>query len=117
MPDVIVCSDATRTQATAGLISKQLSPQPPLIAERSLYLASPAGIRGVLAKQDADCVAVVGHNPGIGDLANMMVENPPNHLRFADYPTCATTVIELENGLGEKGRCIDVIVPRDLTDS
>jgi phosphohistidine phosphatase len=64
-------------------------------------------------------VAVIGHNPGIGMLANSLVKQAPAHHRFSDYPTCATSVIDFDltswsEVKHQSGTCTDFIVPRDL---
>jgi phosphohistidine phosphatase len=119
VPDVVLCSDATRTQETADLILSALTPTPELILTGKIYHASPDTILDLVKQQTAATVAVIGHNPGIGMLANGLVKTAPTHRRFSDYPTCATTVIDFE-GEGWKelqprtGQCEAFVVPRDL---
>lgn len=119
VPDVVLCSDATRTQETAELILPALTPQPKLHLRADIYHASPDTILALLHRQTAQTVAVIGHNPGIGMLANMLVQSAPAHHRFSDYPTCATTVIDFEGeswaqAKARSGRCEAFVVPRDL---
>ncbi len=111
VPDVLLCSDAARTQETAALA---LPDHKPVLLAR-LYHAAPQTILDMVSKQTARCVAVIGHNPGIGMLANALVQTPPPHHRFGDYPTCATTVIDFDDGVKQgQGRCRAFVVPRDL---
>ena len=115
VPDTVICSDAARTRETAELILPHLSPAPRLQLSSRLYHASPDTIWESIQKHNAEVVAIIGHNPGIGILANTLVAEPPTHPRFQDYPTCATTVIDLpEAGPDTKGSCVDFVVPRDL---
>lgn len=119
VPDVVLCSDAARTQETADLILRQLTPAPQLKLAGRLYHAAPATILDLLHKQTAPCIAVIGHNPGIGMLANALVQTPPEHQRFSDYPTCASTVIDFDVSKwaqvqNRTGRCKAFVVPRDL---
>lgn len=119
VPDVVLCSDATRTQETAALTLPALTPAPELQLMPLLYHAAPATIIDLLRKQVAGTLAVIGHNPGIGMLATTLVANPPGHPRFSDYPTCATTVIDFDIDTWREakphcGLCIDFTVPRDL---
>lgn len=119
LPDVVLCSDAVRTQETAALILPSLDPQPRLDLSGTIYHASPDTILDLLYRQTAETVAVIGHNPGIGMLANMLVRVPPKHHRFSDYPTCATTVIDFDaeswvQAKARTGYCKAFVVPRDL---
>ena len=119
-PDLILCSDAARTQETARLILPKLELTPNLVLTPNLYHASPDSMLDLIQKQTAACVALIGHNPGIGLLAAGMIWRPPNHPRFADYPTCATTVIRFDTGQWpdvrpHSGDCIAFTVPDDLT--
>ncbi len=118
-PDTVLCSDATRTRQTADLILAQLSGAAKLRLSGMLYHAAPDTIQEVIQHETADTIAVIAHNPSIGMIANALVGTPPNHRRFSDYPTCATTVIDfavhswtaMKRG---SGKCVDFIVPRDL---
>ena len=119
LPDVILCSDAMRTEQTAKLILAHLTPRTPLKRSAMLYHAAPDTILDLLQKETADTVAIIAHNPSIGMLANALVRIAPEHHRFSNYPTCATTIIDfdintwmmMERG---SGTCVDFAVPRDL---
>lgn len=113
-PEKILCSDAARTVETADLIMPELADRPGLQLSHALYHAAPEGIWQLLRKQTASVVAVIGHNPGIGMLANGLVTSPPHHPRFQDYPTCATTVIDIPDANSDRGACVAFVVPRDL---
>ena len=114
VPQMILCSDAARTQETAELILPYFTERPKMRLSRRLYHAAPDTILELVRKESADVVAVIGHNPGVGMLANSLVHKAPDHPRFDDYPTCATAVIDFEDGFAGKGVCTDFIVPRDL---
>ncbi len=114
LPEVILCSDAARTTETAERIMLKLPESPQIRFSRDLYLAEPETMLAMAAKETAGVVAMIGHNPGIGLLANALVTTPPAHTRFVDYPTCATTIIDFANELSGKGHCVDFTVPRDL---
>ncbi|WP_375255228.1 histidine phosphatase family protein [Yoonia sp.] len=111
LPEVLLCSDAARTRETAELALPQMAPQ---LLEK-LYHAAPDTILELVQKQTAHTVAVIGHNPGLGIFANALVNAAPEHRRFSDYPTCATTVIDFADEVAPRaGTCVDFIVPRDL---
>ncbi len=119
VPDIMVCSDAARAQETADLIRPAFDRPPVLRLSKPLYHASPDTVLAVIGRETAGTVAIVGHNPGIGMLANMLVGKPPKHHRFTDYPTCATTVIDFPVSAWSEvkprsGVCEAFVVPRDL---
>lgn len=111
VPEVLLCSDAARTRETAALALPETTP----VLSHQLYHASPDTILALVKKQTARTVAVIGHNPGLGLLANALVKEAPEHRRFSDYPTCATTVIDFADAVApQAGTCTDFVVPRDL---
>lgn len=115
LPDRVVSSDAVRTVSTARGILAALPGTPDLIFESRLYHASPDTMLDVLQSTPGDCVAMIGHNPGMALLARGLVELRPDHNRFGDYPTCATTVIDFDaKAAPHMGRCLDFVIPREL---
>ncbi len=119
LPDVVLCSDAARTRETAELILQQLDPKPDLSLSPQIYHAAPLTLLELIQRQTTDSIALIGHNPGIGMLANLLVKSAPDHTRFSDYPTCATAIIDFEidkwADAGQRGgTCVDFTVPRDL---
>ncbi len=117
VPDVILCSDAMRTQQTAAGIMEALGDGPQLKLQPLLYHPAPDTIIDLVAHETAQVVAVISHNPGIGMAAQALVRERPDHRRFSDYPTCATTVVDFDERIRiQDGTCVDFIVPRDLTD-
>ena len=118
-PDSVLCSDSVRTRETAALILPTFVPAPKLHLSARLYQAEPDAIFDQIRREKTGTLAVIGHNPGIGQAAEMLVSGAPDHPRFSDYPTCATTVIDFDIArwadlkLGQ-GSCVDFIVPRDL---
>ncbi len=118
-PDVILSSDATRTAQTAQGVLSAFDPAPELKFVPALYHPSPDTICDVAAKEIAQTVAIISHNPGIGMCASDLVQRRPPHHRFGDYPTCATTVIAFpadQFAQRSKGIVVDFIVPSDLID-
>ncbi len=114
-PGEILCSTATRTRETCARLKLPVAPR--LID--GLYLAEPAAMLAALRVARADTVLMIGHNPGIAELAARLVAAPPAHPRFEDYPTGATLVadfaIEDWAALQEhSGDAIHFVIPRDL---
>ena len=98
-PDLALVSDARRTRETAALVlagcGSPLEPQ----FEAGLYDASPEAILAILSEIGSAprCVLVVGHNPGIGELARRLAgSGEPQGLigLQSSFPTAALAVIE-----------------------
>lgn len=116
-PDLALVSDAARTQETFERLKLGCEH----IALPALYHASSDRILHILQEKggSAECLAVIAHNPGIGDFAGRLVADRPDHPRFADYPTCAALIAEcditdwrdLEFGCGS---AIAFRIPADL---
>lgn len=114
-----LCSDAVRTRETLDLMLDCWAGDPEVSHLSALYGAGPEGIMQVLRSATAPRVAIIGHNPGIGAFASAMVDRAPDHPRFVDYPTCATTVIRFDAETWPEvkpgtGTVLGFIVPREL---
>jgi phosphohistidine phosphatase len=84
-------SSAGRATATWELVSARLERPPPSRVEPRLYDADAADLLAVLHElsDDVHTVVLVGHNPGLEDLATMLTDRPVR------LPTAALAVIEL----------------------
>ena len=95
MPEAVWCSDAARARETweriaaaGGAGAARLVPE--------LYHADCEAIMSVLRRAEAPHAAIVGHNPGLAAFARRIVAAQPDHPRFGDYPTGATTVMTFD---------------------
>ncbi|WP_158865220.1 SixA phosphatase family protein [Leifsonia sp. AG29] len=72
--DLAVISPAQRARETWELVSARLSPAPPTRFDDRVYAASAEHLLDVLHEvpDDARTVLVVGHNPGMEQLASML---------------------------------------------
>jgi phosphohistidine phosphatase len=73
-PDVVLCSSARRTRETLDGIKDGLGGHPRIEVEDGLYGAGADDIVARLARLD-DAIAtavVIGHNPGIADLVDLL---------------------------------------------
>ncbi|MDW4500466.1 histidine phosphatase family protein [Sulfitobacter sp. D35] len=117
LPDAVLCSAATRTRETlAGL---GLSSDVDVQFSRDLYHAQPQAILRHLNKATAECILLIGHNPGIADAAHQLLRTPPKHPRFDDYPTCATLVADFDvtswaDVSWSRGAAVDFAIPREV---
>ncbi|MGH1578433.1 SixA phosphatase family protein [Planktotalea sp.] len=114
-PDEVFCSAATRAQETGAGLKLSI----PLSSIRTLYMAPSDNLLSQMQGASGDTVLVIAHNPGIGDFAQRLAKTAPDHPRFSDYPTGATTVFrcEIENWAELKfGAAIvsDFVIPREL---
>ncbi|MEO1551844.1 MAG: histidine phosphatase family protein, partial [Pseudomonadota bacterium] len=93
-PDLALISSATRTRKTWARLAAPDTTK--MLVLQDLYLATPGQIlKTVQDVSDAQRLLVLGHNPGIGELAAWLADTPPAHPDFTRYPTGATTVFNL----------------------
>ncbi|HSI02744.1 MAG TPA: histidine phosphatase family protein [Reyranella sp.] len=124
-PDLILCSTAVRTRQTlAPLIHRLAVPAPPIALEKRLYLASEpellARLRAVA--DDVRTLLLIGHNEGIGELAEALAgRGAPAALASlqAKFPTGALAVLRAQAGPWRElapgtAELLSFIRPRDL---
>ncbi len=119
VPAEVLCSDAARTQETLALMLPAWGLPPRVEHLRELYHASPEAMLAILDRAEADRVAMVGHNPGIGQLAAHLASRAPGHDRWDDFPTCAAAVLAFEAASWQdirprRGEVLGFAVPADL---
>jgi len=77
LPALIICSRAARAVATARIIASVIGlPESGVLFQDAVYNSSfPALLHVIAAFPDEDsCVAMVGHNPSISDLAGILAD-------------------------------------------
>ena len=116
LPDEILCSTAARTCETCDRL--RLGDVPTQYLD-GLYMTGPDKMLAALQGAAGATVLMLGHNPGIGDFAQSIVAAPPQHARFADYPTGATLVVAFEDVAWadlrwRSGTVEDFVVPHEL---
>jgi phosphohistidine phosphatase len=119
-PELVLSSDALRTRQTWAQMAPRLGAVP-VDWRRRLYLAEPGTMLRVLreAGRGRRVLLLLGHNPGIAQLAQALLAEAPAHPRFADFPTCATLVARFDAAdwgavRSGSGRVLDFVVPREL---
>ena len=85
----------------------------------ALYLAEPEVMLDVLQGASGRVVAMLGHNPGIGQMAGRLLAEAPDHPDFERFPTLATLIADFDiddwaDVSWGSGRAVDFIVPRAL---
>ena len=126
LPDVVLVSTAKRTLQTLAAI-EPWDETPLTEAMDALYLAEPARLLAILhdVAETARSVLLVGHNPGLHELA-LLLAGPhamaqPNETArrlAAKYPTGALAEFSIAGPWGTLaeggGRLIRFLIPRDL---
>jgi phosphohistidine phosphatase len=95
-PDLVLCSSSARTQATLDLIRPSLSAGVAVTMLKSLYLADEAVILRRLQRVPPTVlhVLMIGHNPGLQDLAVALAGRGAARATVADkFPTCGCAVL------------------------
>ena len=92
-PELVLCSSAQRTRDTLEGIRDSLPANVDVSVEDELYGASGDGLLARVRTVDdgVTCVMLIGHNPGIADLARSLVADP--HPLSGKYPTGALATL------------------------
>ncbi len=124
IPDLVIYSGAERTRQTAAAIAEGWPRAVAMRAQNGLYDATrPLIFEAVRALPDeARTAMLVGHNPGIGDLANWLTGKGGEALRLrmaGKYPTCALATLEFPvkawaQIAPHSARLMDYVTPADL---
>ena len=74
-PDVLLCSPAMRTQETAAHVARGLGADGSVLVDPRIHEATPGDLIQVLEEHgDADCILLVGHNPGLETLVALLTD-------------------------------------------
>lgn len=123
--DLVLCSSAVRTRETAELVLAGYEPRPQIRFEDALYLASPAALlkRLTQIEEAADAVLVIGHNPGLHELALALAlpEGPAyRSLAQGKFPTTVRASFAIEGPWAKIGktrhRLADYVTVKSLDD-
>ena len=78
LPDLVLCSTAKRARHTVRAMIEELEISKEIVMEmESLYLAEPQAYMDAIREQsdEANCLLVVGHNPGLEALAQVLSDS------------------------------------------
>ena len=99
-PDVILCSPSKRTAETLEHLLPFLGAVQSMRYEEALYLADKAQLLAHVHKLEAkaDCALLIGHNPGMEELALTLAEPEGNEFKrmTEKFPTAALCVLEFK---------------------
>jgi phosphohistidine phosphatase len=121
-PDLVLCSPAARTMQTLELVRPGLAGRPEVLVEDGLYGASARELLARLRRlpDEVRAVLVVGHNPGLQELAVLLSREGELRARARDrFPTAALATLALRGdrweALDEAGAdLIAYVTPRAL---
>jgi phosphohistidine phosphatase len=124
VPDLLIYSSAERTRQTAEIVAANWPKRVKSVAEDGLYEASRQFIMLKVrnAPDRAGVVMIVGHNPGIGELANHLTASAAKEDRSrmaAAFPTCGLAVLDFSiehwtSITAHAGRLVRFVTPADL---
>jgi len=118
-PESVTSSTARRTAETWAEIAPACVDTDNVQFTSALYMASPKRMMTILQGCRTQSTMLLSHNPGIAILANSLIQQPPAHPKFSQYPSAATTVISFDAEswaditLGS-GHVEAFVVPKDL---
>ncbi len=117
VPDLILCSSARRAQESCHHILGVLGTEIPTRVVPNLYLATDETILSIVRGADgtANSVLVIGHNPGMEELASEL----GNQGVVPKFPTTAFAVFEFDvdewkDVTRGEGRFVDFLTPSSL---
>jgi phosphohistidine phosphatase len=92
LPDTVVCSTALRTRQTWDLVAAKLRADPAVTFESRAYGASAHTLLYLVGelRPATRTALLIGHNPGISELASALAEAP------LSFPTAAVAVLEFD---------------------
>ncbi len=98
-PDLVVCSTATRTRETWNLVAAAFDDAPPVVYEDRIYESSTDALLTVIreTKGATHALMLVGHNPGLHDLAQRLIAAGDIDARqrlLEKFPTAGLAVID-----------------------
>ncbi len=95
-PDLVLCSPAQRTRETLSLLGTALTRLPPAEFDEDLYLADACTLLDHLhaAPGGTRCLLLVGHNPGLEELARGLAGSGSTALD-AGLPAAGLAIFEI----------------------
>ena len=124
VPDLVIASPAVRVSETLNLVLPAFDKQPKILNDKRLYEAEGDALLGVIKEtpRTAHCVLMVGHNPGLAELAALLMASGDVETRqrlIEKFPTTGLAVIDFPfddwGKLHPKaGRLDRFVIPRAL---
>jgi phosphohistidine phosphatase len=124
-PELVLCSPSLRTRETLELVKKELGDPLPTEFEDDLYLASERDLRKRIehVEDSVGSVLLVGHNPGIAELAlQLAVRGAPDELEALrhKFPTAALAEFRVDarrwRQFARACELASFVIPKQLSD-
>jgi len=121
-PAIVLCSSARRARETLAVVAPAFGSATKRVVEEGLYAASAAELLSRLRRipDRSASIMIIGHNPGLQDLAVMLVGHGPWLERLREgFPTTALAVLRSPIASWRKlgpgdAKLVDFVVPRGL---
>jgi phosphohistidine phosphatase len=99
VPDLVVCSTAARAQQTLDLVAAEFSRPIPTVYDERIYEVGADDSLDVIreTKPSVHILLLVGHNPGLHDLAELLIASGDLEVRqrlIEKFPTAGLAVID-----------------------
>jgi phosphohistidine phosphatase len=126
LPDAVLCSTARRTRDTWALLAGELDAEPAVRYEQRIYEATALSLLHLVREAGGDdrTVLLIGHNPGIAELAvgiAQMTDGPaaePLARAREKFPTGAVAVLQFKGEWADlipgEPLMVDFAVPRNV---
>lgn len=95
LPDLVLCSTATRAAATAQAFLEAAGIDPEIRHVRSIYMAEADHLLSLLQQEKGSRIMLVGHDPGIHELALKLAGKSASRQLREKFPTAGLAVIDL----------------------
>jgi phosphohistidine phosphatase len=120
LPEVVICSAARRTRQTWDLVARELGGSPSVTFEPRAYAASATTLLYLVMELPATSrtALLVGHNPGVAELATSLALPPDGDDAPIRFPTAAVAVLDFPGDWADltpgQARLTDFTIPADL---
>jgi phosphohistidine phosphatase len=121
-PELVLCSPSRRTRETLTRLAPGLRKTADVQIEPELYAASAAALLDVLHEvpDEVESVMLIGHNPGIQDLALSLAPAGSESARVrSKFPTAALATLELNGRWHElapgSAELVSFVKPKELS--
>ena len=120
LPDTVICSAARRTRQTWDLVAPELGGSPSVTFEPRAYAASAMTLLYLVRELPAASrtALLIGHNPGIEELATSLTEPPDGDAPGLRFPTAAVAILEFAGAWADlapaTARLLAFTTPADL---
>jgi phosphohistidine phosphatase len=123
VPDRVLCSPSRRTRETLAGMASQWADTVNVVYEDRLYAATPKAVIAVICEQeDARTLMVIGHNPELHMVAELLIASGDVAMRERlreKFPTGALAVIDFAAGDWSRihdrsGRLDRYVTPRSI---